>query len=196
MFNRRKEREEKLQNTLEDIREQIDAQQQAVTRFDEELHRGNEQMKEQVSRHNANIDNLIDVIDEKLEELTESRKQRMRQHEQEMNMLALVEEYARLLFTLERTLCAAPDGDAWKEQFKIMEASISGKCGLCGISLIRESGMLVDPNIHEISGTEEVLSDEDHGKVLTVLEPGIIYMGEVRKKAKVIAGKRGEAIHE
>ena len=191
MFGRRKEFEELVKRQFDEIGARLSSQEESMAHFFEENGAAREDVLSQISRHNANIDNLIDSIDERSRERAASKKQSMRFKEKEEKLLSLIDLYQELFFHLRRTLSGTENGSEWEEQFSSMEELLDEKRSVCGMTAIDKKDVPVDFSLHDVIEAKEVSDENRDGTVYEVIMPGSVYMGKVRKKAKVSAAKYG-----
>ncbi|MBR1628267.1 MAG: nucleotide exchange factor GrpE [Lachnospiraceae bacterium] len=176
-------------NASENLAERMGAIENGLAQIEAQASAGQETLLTQISRHNANIDNLIDSIEERAKDRSAARKQAAKGRDKEEKFLSLLDQYQELFFFMRQLLIQSADGAQWTKQFEVMDSALAEKHALCGLSLIEQSGVPVELSLHEVIEARAVADASKDGKVIEVIQPGCVYMGKVRKKARVIAGK-------
>ncbi len=138
-----------------------------------------QETKKAVSRHDM-------VIEDMLEEWGDLREQckTLRPSGEVENLLLLCMRYEEELHLIRQ---AFSDQEAWKEQLLLLEEPVEGARLLAGLSVTGRPGEMVNYDIHEVIAVTEASEEKMNGRIETVLDPGIVYRGTVRKKARVSA---------
>lgn len=131
-----------------------------------------------IRRHDMALEDCLEMLEEQREEEIQGRK-RIEE------LLNLLEVYQEQMWSMRRY--AAGHDPAWLPQLELSKETVKGKEKICGISWIEEIGVRVDYGMHEVIEVRETADEGMAQIVAEVCQPGYLYKGEVRKKAKVIA---------
>lgn len=166
-----------------------------LVRLEEEAKKGQERLETMsqdirqagadVRRHDMALEDCLDALEEQQEEKRESQGQIRKLEEEKGKLLKLLLVYQEQLWNMKRY--AKQKDEAWSRQLGLMEKAAESSRLSCGIAWIEENGVQVDYELHEVIEARAVSEEEMDMKVAEVYSPGLIYHGNVRKKAKVAA---------
>lgn len=138
-----------------------------------------------IRRHDMSLEDCLEMLEEQQEEEKQDRKQVKEFEEERAGLLKLIEVYQEQMWNMRRY--AAEHDPAWMPQLELSSEAVKRKEDLCGVVRIEETGGRVDYELHEVIEVRETAQEEQAHTVAQVCQPGYIYRGKVRRKAKVIA---------
>lgn len=143
------------------------------------------QLHSEVHKHDMAIEDLLDEWEEKKsdEESVKARQQESDQTEQ--LLLGLFEAYQEQFWNLKH-YAASKDGN-WSAQIALMEINLEHYRRTCAISLIQESGVSVDYDLHEVIEVVDTKDPALDKTIADIYRCGYLYKGKVRKKARAAA---------
>jgi len=191
MFSKKKNHE-KLLNALEDkfriLDNKFDSLEQNIITENENLKEINQQIStltSSVHKHDMAIEDLLDEWEEKRSDECSTQKLLKESGQNEQQLLELFEAYQEQFWNLKRF--ADTKDEAWAAQMTLMEKKLEHCRQLCGISIIGESGIEVDYNLHEVIEAVDTSNPGQDKIIADVYHCGYIYKGRVQKKAAVSA---------
>ena len=168
---------ERLDSLEENLRQGFT---QSVNRHDDAIEDMLEEWEEFCGQTRENLEavseEVLSMKDEKIHTLEHARE----------TLLRLCEDYQSLLLTLSR---AAKEDPAWERQLTLMDESLASGRLQAGLSFIGKPGEPVDLNLHEILDVQKTENPEQNGTIREIYEYGSLYLGTVRKKARVSVWK-------
>lgn len=188
---KRKEWEKELLERVDEINRCLDGQADTIASLEKNTDDRTQNMMMQLKRHNANIDNLIDEMEEYKERQEQLFERTGVLRDKEQGFLKLFFVYQETLFSLKRVLCTenAPE---WTEQFNMIENTLGMHMAACGIGVIDGYDVPADPELHEVIEVKQTENGNMPASVAEVIRPGCTYMGKVVRKAQVVAERGGE----
>lgn len=149
-----------------------------------------------IQKNQKDFKRLSQTVEDFLEELQEEQD---REHEEikcqketserEAKLLALVQLYQEQMELLEQWIYK--DGSAsWRQQYDMLKGRIEAEKSVCAIESVGKAGEYVDYRLHEVVEAVGADTDGQEGTVAQVYRPGMLYHGQVLKKAQVQAYKR------
>lgn len=151
------------------------------------------QQKKQENVSNA-VEDLLDEWSER-NELAEEYKEQLENREectkQFLSLVQLLLLQNRLLQNeIERMYSQNDTGlQAWKQQAELLEQQTRNAMSQCQIQLFGAEGQAVDGACHQVLEAIDTDDPTKHSRIAKVHEPGILYQGNVIKKATVTAYK-------
>lgn len=151
------------------------------------------QQKKQENVSNA-VEDLLDEWSER-NELAEEYKEQLENREectkQFLSLVQLLLLQNRLLQNeIERMYSQNDTGlQAWKQQAELLEQQTRNAMSQCQIQLFGAEGQAVDGACHQVLEAIDTDDPTKHSRIAKVHEPGILYQGNVLKKATVTAYK-------
>ena len=151
------------------------------------------QQKKQENVSNA-VEDLLDEWSER-NELAEEYKEQLENREectkQFLSLVQLLLLQNRLLQNeIERMYSQNDTGlQAWKQQAELLEQQTQNAMSQCQIQLFGAEGQAVDGACHQVLEAIDTDDPTKHSRIAKVHEPGILYQGNVIKKATVTAYK-------
>lgn len=141
-----------------------------------------------IRKHDMALEDCLEMLTEQQEEKTQDRK-RMNELEEEQNkLLKLLEVYQEQMWRMRKY--ASEHDPIWFSQLELSKEAVKGRENLCGITLIEEAGARLDYALHEVIEVRETADEGKAQTVAEVCEPGYIYRGVVKRKAKIIAYRK------
>lgn len=138
-----------------------------------------------VRKHDMALEDCLDVLEEQREEETQSQKKIAELESGQEKLLQVLDAYQEQVWNMMRY--AAEHDPAWVAQIDLIRNAVRGKQISGGISLIEETGVRVDYALHEVIEIIDTAEEERAQVVAEIYHPGYVYMGVVKKKAKVAA---------
>ena len=138
-----------------------------------------------VRKHDMALEDCLDVLEEQREEETQSQKRIAELEAGQEKLLQVLDAYQEQVWNMMRY--AAEHDPAWVAQIDLVRNAVRGKQISGGISLIEETGVRVDYALHEVIEIIDTAEEERAQVVAEIYHPGYVYMGVVKKKAKVAA---------
>lgn len=151
----------------------------------EEIGRCTEQLRTAVLKHDMAIEDLLEKLEENESEREESGKRILECRETEKLLLELFESYQEQFWNLKRL--AGEKDETWSSQMALIGTKLEHCRQLCGISIIEESGIEVNYDLHEVMEAVDTEQREKDKLVAEIISWGYLYKGRVMKKAKVTA---------
>lgn len=151
------------------------------------------QQKKQENVSNA-VEDLLDEWSER-NELAEEYKEQLENREectkQFLSLVQLLLLQNRLLQNeIEKMYSQNDTGlQAWKQQAELLEQQTQNAMSQCQIQLFGAEGQAVDGACHQVLEAIDTDDPTKHSRIAKVHEPGILYQGNVIKKATVTAYK-------
>ncbi len=146
--------------------------------------------EKQLSRQSASVEDLIDEFQEYRSEQEASAKTRAEAEKRERQLLKLA-VLQREQFELMRNALLEGSGLteeaklSWSGQLSMMDRDASKAMALCGVQETGCEGEAFDASIHEILQVSPAPEQSLDGRVARVYSKGILYRGQMLKKAKV-----------
>lgn len=160
-----------IQNAAEKQKEQLS-----------ELFEMQQQMQKSIRKSMESVADLADTIEEAI-----SQKEEQLDTSSELALCNVLGLYMDQLWLLEDTLSK---DDEWKKQFAIMKQKRQSLERLAAVQQTGNLGEQFDYRIHEILQTEDTAEEAKEGVIAKMYAPGLVYRGEVIKKAKVCVYRR------
>lgn len=192
-FSKKQRQKDENRNQMQFIQEQLKSietgQREWQLLFEESMHRLEARQKK------------CELAAENVQELIESHEEAFLSKEKivskEKLLAGCILNYEEALYQMARIIrqsgAAAPE---WTKQLDILIKQQHNKIGELDLSIIGSSNAPVDFRLHEIVGIKETVHLENKDLICEVIVPGLIYQGEVLKKAKIIAYKLQEGTEE
>ena len=192
MFFLKKKREnENIENTLKEYLSQTsDMYRQENSATGEILDRiQNEQAEMQnfLRKKMETLDDFLDQLQEEKEADDEIKELQKKSSEREKQLCQLISIYSEQLHTIEEFLS---DKEGWHEQFRMMSQKRKQVGFLAQIQEIGTVGEPFNYRLHDIIKTEETAQETVDGIISRVYAPGLLYQGQVIKKAQVCVYKK------
>lgn len=204
-FNKKKE----VHIAIEQMNQLIAGQEKCYKRMIQNLENEQKNMYQSWSAHmeellqiqqkkQENVSNAVeDLLDEWSErnELAEEYKERLKvSEERTQHFLSLVQLLLlqnRLLQNEIEKMYSKNDTEqnAWKQQAELFEQQRWKAMSECQLQLFGEEGQQIDGSYHQVLEAIDINDPTQHSRIAKVHEPGILYQGNVIKKAIVTAYK-------
>lgn len=161
--------------------------------FDETM----EKSQKMIRRLSDTVEDFLDTYQEENEALCQVQKQVEDIKKQEQKLLGLIGLYQEHIELVEEWIAehmpAGSEGaqEAWRQQHQILKEKLVTEGRFCMIDSIGMPGEVVDYRLHEVIEAIDADKEEQGGKVAKIFRQGMIYQGNVIKKARVQAYKKG-----
>ena len=162
----------------------------------EKLREETEKLAAKQNRHDMALEDMLDIWDEKSAEVDEAitvlkgswQKETKEQLEaaksQEQNLLALIEAYQ---LQMDQFWHLLGDDETWGRQLELIRQKLEVRERQAGICIVGREGEAVDLKAHEVLDVVPTTEESLSATVAAVYESGLLYKGEVCRKAKVSA---------
>ena len=147
-----------------------------------ELFEMQQQMQKSIRKNIESVEDLADTIEESV-----SQKEEPLDTSSELALCNVLGLYMDQLWLLEDALSK---DDEWKKQFAIMNQKRQSLERLAAVQQTGNPGEYFDYRFHEILQTENTTEEAKEGVIAKMYAPGLVYRGEVIKKAKVCVYRR------
>ena len=147
-----------------------------------ELFEMQQQMQKSIRKNIESVEDLADTIEESV-----SQKEEPLDTSSELALCNVLGLYMDQLWLLEDALSK---DDEWKKQFAIMNQKRQSLERLAAVQQTGNPGEHFDYRFHEILQTENTTEEAKEGVIAKMYAPGLVYRGEVIKKAKVCVYRR------
>lgn len=147
-----------------------------------ELFEMQQQMQKSIRKNMESVEDLADTIEESV-----SQKEEQLDTSSELALCNVLGLYMDQLWLLEDALSK---DDEWKKQFAIMNQKRQSLERLAAVQQTGNPGEHFDYRFHEILQTENTTEEAKEGVIAKMYAPGLVYRGEVIKKAKVCVYRR------
>lgn len=142
-----------------------------------------------IKRLSQTVEDFLDELQEEQERVQEEKECQRETSEREGKLLELVQLYQEQMELLEQWIYK--DGSAsWRRQYDLLKGRIETEKSICSIESVGSAGEYVDYRLHEVVEAVGADTDGQEGTVAQVYCQGMLYHGQVMKKAKVQAYKR------
>ncbi len=141
-----------------------------------------QQMQKSLRKSMESVEDLADTIEDAV-----SQKEETIDSSSELALCNVLNIYMEQLWLLEDTLS---EDDEWKKQFAIMKQKRQAIERLAAVQQTGNPGEQFDYRFHEILQTEDTTKEAKEGVIAKMYAPGLVYHGEVMKKAKVCVYRR------
>lgn len=151
------------------------------------------QQKKQNNLSDA-VEDLLDEWNERNQLAEEYQEQLSTEKQRSQQFLSLIQ----LLFVQNQLLQTeisktyndnSETSHAWKQQLDLFRQQIQNSMLQCELQWIGEEGELVDGSCHQVLDVIETTDPEQHSHIAKIHERGLMYRGDVIKKATVTAYK-------
>lgn len=142
------------------------------------------------------VEDFLDTMQEQDEVQSQFRQQQKAAGEREhrlVELLGLYQEQMELAgqwITEQGNEQSRESLEAWKQQYAMLEGKIKTESRFCTIEDTGTVGEPVDYRLHEVLQAVEPDTKELEGTVARVCSRGMLYQGNVIKKARVIAYRK------
>lgn len=178
-------------------RKEKDAEKQAWEAWNEALNlnaqkildalRGDIQKNQKdVRRLSQTVEDFLDELQEEREHTQEERERQRETSVREDKLLKLVQLYLEQMELLEQWIYKEGNA-AWRQQYDMLKGQIEAEKSICAIECVGKAGERVDYRLHEVIEAVETDTAGQEGTVAQVYQHGMLYHGQVIKKAKVQA---------
>ena len=162
--------------------------------FDETM----EKSQKMIRRLSDTVEDFLDTYQEENEALRrymEAAAENIKKQEQKLlGLIGLYQEHIELVEEwIAEHMPAGSEGaqEAWRQQHQILKEKLVTEGRFCMIDSIGMPGEVVDYRLHEVIEAIDADKEEQGGKVAKIFRQGMIYQGNVIKKARVQAYKKG-----
>ena len=166
------------QQIQQEIQKVADEQKEQLS----ELFEMQQQMQKSIRKNIESVEDLADTIEESV-----SQKEEQLDTSSELAMCNVLGLYMDQLWLLEDALSK---DDEWKKQFAIMNQKRQSLERLAAVQQTGNPGEHFDYRFHEILQTEDTAEEAKEGVIAKMYAPGLVYRGEIIKKAKVCVYRR------
>ncbi len=138
-----------------------------------------------ISRHDMALEDCLDMLEECKEDRERAQRQEQAMVQEQNKLLDLLFAYQEHLWNMKAY--AKKNDPRWHQQLLLVERGVQEQMHACEFAVVADTGCAVNYELHEVI---EVLDTEDVQRdrtVAVVYNPGYLYQGKVRKKAKVAA---------
>lgn len=141
-----------------------------------------QQVQKSLRKSMESVEDLADTIEEAV-----SQKEEKIDSASELALCNVLDIYMEQLWMLEDALS---EDDEWKKQFAIMNQKRQVIERLAAVQQTGNPGEQFDYRFHEVLQTEDTVEEAKEGVISKMYAPGLVYHGEVIKKAKVCVYRR------
>lgn len=153
------------------------------------LHGDMQKSQKDFKRLSQTVEDFLEELQEEQDRAHEEIKCQKETSEREAKLLALVQLYQEQMELLEQWVYK--DGSAsWRQQYDMLKGRIEAEKSVCAIESVGAAGEYVDYRLHEVVEAVGADTDGQEGTVAQVYRTGMLYHGQVLKKAQVQAYKR------
>jgi len=142
------------------------------------------------------VEDFLDTLQEESEEQKQLQQEQAKAAEREQSLLKLLELYQEQMELFEQWI-TRQNGEsseaaleAWKEQYIMLKEKIASESRLCAIENTGMVGEHMDYRLHEVLQAVEPSTKEQEGTIAKVYSQGMIYQGNVIRKARVAAYRK------
>lgn len=171
----------RLEEKLNSLEQDIGAEYRQL----QELNQNIGQLQTSVHKHDMAIEDLLEEWDLKKSDEDSIKEQFKEYKNSECQMLTLFEAYQEQFWNLKRF--TDTNNGILAEQIALMEKNLEQYRQLCGISIIGETGIPVDYDLHEVIEAADTTDSGQDKLVAVIYRCGYLYKGKVKKKAQVSA---------
>lgn len=143
------------------------------------------QLHSDIHKHDMAIEDLLDEWSEKKSEEDAINVQLKEAGQAEQQLLELFEAYQEQFWNLKHY--AASKDESWASQITLMEKTLEHYQRSSAISIIQESGVSVDYDLHDIIEVIDTADPASDKTIAEIYRCGYLYKGKVRKKAQAAA---------
>lgn len=145
------------------------------------------------------VEDFMETLQEGNEEQRQLQQKESDASEREYKLLQLLSLYQEQLGLVEQWITEQDQEgqeisktamEAWKQQYIILKGKIETESRLCAIENIGMEGEQVDYRLHEILQAIEPDAKDQEGTIAKVCSRGLIYHGNVLRKARVAAYRK------
>lgn len=152
----------------------------------DELREDSQKNQKDIKRLSRTIEDFLDELQEDREQIQEEKERQRETSAREDKLLELVQLYHEQMELLEQWIYKEGNG-AWRQQYDMLKGQVEAEKSVCAIETVGKAGERVDYRLHEVIEAVETDMAEQEGTVAQVYQHGILYHGQVIKKAKVQA---------
>lgn len=149
------------------------------------LHSDVKQNGKDISRHDMALEDCLEMLEEFKEDRERAQRQEQAMVQEQKKLLDLLLAYQEHLWNMKTY--AEKNDSRWYQQLLLVERGLQEQMHACELAVIADIGCAVNYGLHEVI---EVLDTDDvqrDRKVAVIYNPGYLYQGKVRQKAKVAA---------
>lgn len=150
-----------------------------------------EKNQKAVRRLSDTVEDFLDTLQEENEERRQSQQKHAEAAERERRMLELLGLYQEQMELFEQWITGQSQEnseeatEAWRLQYAMLKRKIAEGSRFCAIESTGVEGELVDYRLHEVLQALEPDTEEQEGTVAKVCSHGMLYQGNVIRKARV-----------
>lgn len=143
-----------------------------------------------LQKQEMSFEDVIERIEEQENQETVSKKRITELEMREQALLDVLISYQEQLFHFEHM--AESLDENWKKQLAMVQDKLTRNMLEAGIQEIRGEGEPVNYELHEIIQVIDTEDEKLASKVSIVYRPGILYCGQVKRKARVLVYRLGK----
>lgn len=146
----------------------------------------NENTRE-LKQHHMALEDFLDTVEEQQEEQNQCHEKISSLQSDNQALLQLCLRYYTMLWNMENSASSPFVPDSFIAQLRTFHEQMEPALQKCGIQIIDQTGISVDYTIHEVTAVSDTGDAAFDRKVAQILTPGLIYKGDIQKKARVLA---------
>lgn len=184
--NEEKEAEERaFRQKAEDMLTKLAGEMKNAQELTESLAQDVRQAGADVRRHDMALEDCLDALEEQQEEQRQSRKQIRKLEAEQEKLLKLLAVYQEQLWGMKRY--AGQNAPEWLSQLELVEKTAESSRLSCGVAWIDAAEVPVDYELHDVIEARTVSEEAMDKRVAEIYSPGLIFQGNVIRKARVAA---------
>lgn len=156
-----------------------------------------EKNQKAVRRLSDTVEDFLDTLQEEDEEQRQLRQSQKASEEREHRLVELLGLYQAQMELFEQWITGQDQEsseemlEAWKQQYAMLKEKIRTESRFCAIEDSGAVGEPVDYRLHEVLQAVEPDTKEQEGTIANVYSHGMLYQGNVIRKARVAAYRKG-----
>lgn len=185
--------EEVLTDALQRQERKLDRQRTEQTNQINELMEKNQKMIRKLS---DTVEDFLDTLQDQEEEQRQSQQKQNTAEERERRLVELLGLYQEQMELFEQWITvqdqerSEESQDAWKQQYAMLNRKIKTESRFCTLEDTGTVGEPVDYRLHEVLQVMEPGTKEQEGTIAKVCSHGMLYQGNVIRKARVVAYRK------
>lgn len=144
------------------------------------------------------VEDFLDTLQEQDEKQRQAGQKQAAAEEREQRLVTLLALYQEQMELVEQWITEQdrePNRnreslEAWKQQYAMLKGKINTESRFCTVEYTGAAGEPVDYRLHEVLQAIEPGTPEQEGTVEKVCSQGMLYQGNVIRKARVIAYRK------
>lgn len=185
--------EEVLADALHQQRQELDQQRTEQTKQINEMMEKNQKMIRNLS---DTIEDFLDTLQDQDEGQRQLQQKQNAAEERERKLVELLGLYQEQMELFEQWITgqdqerSQESQDAWKQQYAMLNRKIKAESRFCTLEETGVVGETVDYRLHEVLQVMEPGTKDQEGTIAKVCSHGMLYQGNVIRKARVVAYRK------